>query len=392
MTEQIARLDIGCGDHCAPGYTPWDIRDGRSAEHLDGIADGSLDAIRASHVLEHIPYERTLDTLREWSRALRLGGTLDVAVPDFDRIMSDCMNGRATTYSVERVLMGGHTDANDVHMAIFNRHKLHEACAAAGFDYVEDWAGTPPECNAHPVSLNCRFVKRGRARFPLRPLPDVTAVATVPRLLWTENVQCTAAALGPLGIPMIRATGVFWGQCLQRILTDLCATQAKYALTIDYDSIFDAHDVVALWHLAEETNLDALCALQIGRDRESLLGTVDDGTGKPLSELPVARLGDQFWPVLFGHFGLTLIRLDSLRALPKPWFLGQPDADGEWNDQRVDDDVYFWRKARAAGWRIGTTPLVRIGHLQNVATWPGADLRPVFQFMPDFHKGGRPQW
>ena len=391
MANGIARLDIGCGEYCAAGYTPWDIRDGRSAEVLEGIPDASLDAIRASHVLEHVPYERTMATLSEWSRALRMGGTLDVAVPDFDKLVDDYRNG-IPNYNIERVLLGGHTDANDSHHAIFNRTKLVELCASVGLDYAEDWTGTPPQCNAHPASLNCRFVKRGRARFPLRPLPDVVAVSTVPRLLWTENIQAIGSALTPLGIPMRRATGVFWGQCLQRIMVEALDTRATYILAVDYDTIFDAHDVMALHHLMEKTKLDALCALQVGRDRDSLIGTIDDGTGNPLREMPRKRLAEDYWPVLFGHFGLTLIRLDALRKLPRPWFLGQPDANGEWSEQRVDDDVYFWRKARAAGWRVGTTPLVRVGHLQNLITWPGVDLEPVFQFCPAFHEKGRPQW
>jgi predicted SAM-dependent methyltransferase len=385
------RIDIGCGPKPADGFTAWEIKDGKRAESLEGIADGSLDAIRASHVLEHIPHAQTVDVLREWSRALRIGGALEVAVPDFDRIVNMYTSGSAAP--IEGYLMGGQIDEHDRHYAIFNRQKLTECAAAAGFDFDGEWTGDAGTCAALPVSLNLRFVKRGRMRFPLQPMPDVCAVMTVPRLLWTENIHCVSTALSTLQIPIVRSTGVFWGACLQRIMSDVIGQRKfKYVLAIDYDSIFDAHDIAALYRIAEEEKLDALCALQIGRDRDQLITALDDGTGKPLRELPVERLKELSWSVLFAHFGLTLIRTDRLAELPKPWFLGDPGEDGEWADKRVDEDVYFWRKARDVGWKIGMTPQVRIGHLQMVATWAGSDLQPVFQYMPDFHKNGRPQW
>ena len=386
------RLDIGSGPVPLEGWEAWDISQGRDARRLDGIADGSLDAIRASHVLEHVGYRETVDVLREWARALRIGGELFVAVPDFDRIVASYVNGDGSP--VEGYLMGGQTDEHDQHRAIFNRQKLTDALATAGFDVVGDWSGDPGRCSSLPVSLNLRAVKRGSSpRLPLVPMPDVHAVMSMPRLAWTENMNACFSAFGPLGIPFVRSTGVFWGQCLQRLFRQLSETpRFRYLLCVDYDTIFDAHDVVALRHIADANNLDVLCPLQIGRDRSELLAKIDDGQGGFVTNLDVQRLNDQHWPVLHGHFGLTLIRCDRLRELPLPWFLGQPGALGDWGDDRVDDDVYFWRKARAAGWRISTTPLVRVGHLQMVATWPGADLSPVHQFLPDFHTNGRPDW
>lgn len=384
------KLDIGCGTVCRAGYESWDAKDGRDARDLSGVANGELDAIHASHVLEHVPFRETLPVLREWSRALRIGGICEIAVPDFDKIVNSYASGNG---EIEAVLMGGHIDDHDVHHAIFNRQKLVELASMAGLDYVEDFIGVSGTCSAHPVSMNLRFIKRGRIRFPIRPIPDVSAVMTLPRLAWTENINQTFKALGPLGIPFVRATGVFWSQCLQRLFSDVVADPKNaYVLAIDFDSIYDSHDVIALRNIIEETGLDALCALQIGRDRDSIIGTIDDGNGGPVRELPASRLAELHWPVLFGHFGLTLIRAESLRKLPKPWFLGQPTPDGEWGEGRVDDDVYFWRAARAAGWRVSTTPQVRIGHLQMVSTWPGIDLSPIHQYLPDYHRNGPPTW
>jgi hypothetical protein len=246
------------------------------------------------------------------------------------------------------------------------------------------------------VSLNIRAVKRAAGvlrRAPVRPLPDMHAVMSMPRLAWTENMGCCYTALGPLHIPFVRSIGVFWGQCLQRLFQQIAeGGKHKYVLAIDYDTIFDAHDVCMLRDIADAHDLDILCPLQIGRDRNQLLAKIDDGMGLPVSELAVERLADDHWPVLHGHFGLTLIRCDRLREFPMPWFIGEAGAKGDWGNDRVDDDVYFWKKARAAGWKISTTPQVRVGHLQVVASWPDRNLNCVHQFMHDYHTNGKPDW
>jgi SAM-dependent methyltransferase len=51
---------------------------GYDGTHLP-FADGSVDTVFASHVLEHIPDSRT--AIREWYRTLRLGGFIVCAVP-----------------------------------------------------------------------------------------------------------------------------------------------------------------------------------------------------------------------------------------------------------------------------------------------------------------------
>jgi len=390
----ITKIDIGCMDRCTAGFEPWDIAQGRDARRLTGIPDGSLDVIKASHVLEHIPHTETMAVLREWGRALRIGGTLLVAVPDFDRIVDAYTKGVA--WPVESFLMGGHVDQHDAHHAIFNRQKLTDALAAAGFEVNGEWPGDADSCSLLPVSLNLRAVKRSAAalrRSPIRPLSDMHAVMSMPRLAWTENMGCCYTSLVPLQIPFVRAIGVFWGQCLQRLFHQIAdGGKHKYILAIDYDTIFDSHDVCMLRDIADAHDLDVLCPLQIGRDRDSLLAKIDDGKGGMVSELAVERLNDDHWPVLHGHFGLTLIRCDTLRKMAMPWFIGEPGAKGDWGLDRVDDDVYFWKKARAQGWKVSTTPQVRVGHLQMVATWPGRSLECVHQYMQDYHANGKPDW
>jgi len=91
------------------------------------------------------------------------------------------------------------------------------------------------------------------------------------------------------------------------------------------------------------------------------------------------------------HFGLTLLRTSAIKAMPKPWFLGIPDADGNWSDARVDDDIHFWQQWRKAGFGIFMAMRIPIGHIVESAIWPSEDLTPLHQNPRDFWKGGPPE-
>jgi hypothetical protein len=57
---------------------------------------------------------------------------------------------------------------------------------------------------------------------------------------------------------------------------------------------------------------------------------------------------------------------------------------------RTDPDIHFWKQFRAAGNRLGIAPQVAIGHAELKFTWPGRDLKPVYQSPSDYWgKGGR---
>ncbi len=383
----LKKLDIGCGAKCADGFSPWDIADGHDARALVGVEDGSLDAIRAIHVLEHIPYEETIGVLREWARALKRGGDLFVAVPDLDKLIASY---NASHPDFERVLLGGHTDEYDRHLAVFNREKMSEILSLAGFEIVGDFK-PEADCSSHWSSMNCHARKMGARRLPIVPMPDVCAAMSVPRVGWTDTYRCLLDSFYKLQIPCLQTTGVFWGQCLQRTMEQIVeAGKAKWILTVDYDSVFDAHDLVVMRTIAEQENLDILAPLQAKRESSELLAKIDDGNGEPVRELEVERLADLYLPCLHAHFGATLIRVDALKRLPKPWFLGTPSAEGKWDDARTDDDIHFWKQCTLAGFKMGITPRVRIGHLEVMIAWNDDRLNAVHQRVSEFNEKGRP--
>lgn len=74
-------------------YLPETVQLHRSdiCEFLARTSDDSFDLILFHHVLEHIPRENTIALLREFRRCLRVGGRLNVKVPNAGYLMNGTM-------------------------------------------------------------------------------------------------------------------------------------------------------------------------------------------------------------------------------------------------------------------------------------------------------------
>jgi predicted SAM-dependent methyltransferase len=84
----MTSIEIGGGTLVQPGWVNLDSRNGhgewrRMAQDTPWpAADNSVDAIRASHVMEHIPAgQERIDVMNEAHRVLRPGGVFEIIVP-----------------------------------------------------------------------------------------------------------------------------------------------------------------------------------------------------------------------------------------------------------------------------------------------------------------------
>jgi SAM-dependent methyltransferase len=163
MTD-LRCLEIGPGD-CPidPGWDTVDSKIARIGRGTDGYkqypfggwgyelipaARGTYDLVYASHVLEHVPWYKTVNALKDVWRILKPGGTIEVWVPNFwylvqcyqERICGDrwkkhnrrrdpmlWLNGRLFTY--------GPGDDN-WHRACFDGGHLANCLQQAGFTDV----------------------------------------------------------------------------------------------------------------------------------------------------------------------------------------------------------------------------------------------------------------
>ena len=190
----------------------------------------------------------------------------------------------------------------------------------------------------------------------------VAAVMTAPRYEAVSARNNIQKALSVHNIPLNISGGVFYGQCMQRMLSRLLeAGQVEYALTIDFDSFFSAAHINRLLSLmAQVPGADAMTGIQAKRGVGTILGTRGKDEAVEWNGRPIK--------VHSAHFGLTVIKLDALAKVPKPWFVSVPDANGEWTDERTDDDVYFWQQWEAAGNSLYLDPGCRIGHMEELVT------------------------
>jgi predicted SAM-dependent methyltransferase len=86
-------LHLGCGKRFLPGFVHIDLADFPHIDHrhdirtLPMIKDGTVDLIYTSHALAYFDRIEVQQVLREWHRVLRRGGTLRIAVPDFEALV-----------------------------------------------------------------------------------------------------------------------------------------------------------------------------------------------------------------------------------------------------------------------------------------------------------------
>lgn len=380
------RLNLGAGRAPIEGYINLDRKMGQEAYPLD-YPDNSVDEIRASHLLEHFGHQQTVHVVTDWARALKPGGLMKLAVPDFDYIATQYIGG-TTGEPLESFVMGGQEDNADIHLAIFNRDKLHAVMQTAGLVDIQPWKPDVRDCSSLPVSLN---LQGSKPRVPPKPL-KVGAVMSAPRLGFMDNFFCVFEALLPLKVYLRKTTGAYWGQCLERAMEMAIADGVEAILTLDYDTIFSKQHVAQLiYQMATHPEVDAVTSLQPNRSRPVPLMTIRDSeTGGNTCELPREAFDPDLLKIQTGHFGLTLLRVSSLLKMPHPWFIPEPDPDGNWGEARKDEDINFWRKWEAAGNSLYVANRVPVGHAELIIKWLSTDFTIINQLPSEFAETGPP--
>lgn len=152
----MTKLHLGCG--WRNFGDEWVHIDGGDYEHLDHdditnlpYEDESVDLIYASHVLEYFDREEVLDILSEWTRVLKKGGVLRIAVPDFESMAIMYVMNKNTLNKVElRSFLGplyGKMQMGDqtiYHKTTYDFDELSSILKSVGIESVTryDWRQT----------------------------------------------------------------------------------------------------------------------------------------------------------------------------------------------------------------------------------------------------------
>lgn len=147
---QGKKLNLGCGNKAMPGYTNVDIFSGPIVNEIFQIddipyTDGSIGAIHSEHALEHVPFRRVENTLKEWSRVLMPQGELLLKIPDFGECCKSYVNAKtkfdrwwykATVYGIQES-QAGEPDEAQIHKSGFSQDEIGEVLER--FDFVVDY-------------------------------------------------------------------------------------------------------------------------------------------------------------------------------------------------------------------------------------------------------------
>lgn len=370
------KLNIGAGETVIDGFTPIDRKLGTEAFPLP-YPDGSVDEIRASHILEHFTFADAQTALKEWSRVLKPGGRIRLAVPDLEAA------SKADPDEWPFIVMGGQTGPDDIHRSAWNESRLRAHMEHFGLQKIKRWESPNTDTAAHPCSLNLEGVKALPDAQPKGVTVKVRAYLTLPRYESVAARGFIEHALRPHKLELTTTQGVFWGQCMQRMFQDAVDKGIDWILSLDSDSLFTGKQLGDLMQImASNPHIDALAALQCRRGAKYPLLTSGSGVqdehveidGKPIK-------------VTTAHFGLTLIRVESLKKVAKPWFYAEPSAAGNWDDDKLDDDIWFWHQWRKAGKTIYVAPSISIGHIEETVAVFDSDLQGKHIYVHEWQKG-----
>jgi predicted SAM-dependent methyltransferase len=161
-------LHLGCGDINHPQFINIDGRPAPHVHYVRSLANLSLfknetvDLIYASHCLEHFPHTQVAEILQEWSRVLKPGGILRLAVPDFDSLVTLYQDYGNDVNLIMNPLMGGQDYRYNFHRIAFNQSSLTKLLIEVGFHNIQPWQPYLTELTQIDDHSSCQFQADGK--------------------------------------------------------------------------------------------------------------------------------------------------------------------------------------------------------------------------------------
>jgi len=136
----LMKLNIGCSSRYLHGYINIDIQGDTADLIIDAknlpFEDCTVDEIYSSHLLEHFGRHEFSHILKEWSRVLKKGGYIYIAVPDIDSAIRHYVE-HGDLKVLYGQFWGGQKDEYDHHKFGYTFKTMSEYLHDAGFENVE---------------------------------------------------------------------------------------------------------------------------------------------------------------------------------------------------------------------------------------------------------------
>lgn len=156
------RLNLGCGQLSAIGYTNIDIAPGKGVDKVADIrkldyADNSVDEILLYHVIEHFTYDDAIAMLKSYHRMLKPGGAIVIEAPDVFKAVKNRPNNQM------EAIIGIFGDINEIRKGRGPMQHL--------------WGWTSELMQSALKNIGFRIAKAGDGRSHDRPWRDFRVVA-----------------------------------------------------------------------------------------------------------------------------------------------------------------------------------------------------------------------
>ena len=140
MEELI--LNLGCGSDIRPNMTNVDIRDLPGVNKIADIRelpfpDSCTKLIFLEDVLEQFTLNDAIIVLKECFRVLRLGGQLNIKVPDLISLTEKVVSDEITPFVYQEFIYGGQDYPENFHKSGYTPQFLSGICFTVGFKRVD---------------------------------------------------------------------------------------------------------------------------------------------------------------------------------------------------------------------------------------------------------------
>jgi predicted SAM-dependent methyltransferase len=148
------KLYLGSHSYKPEGYLTVDIDGSHNPDIVADVTDMSViesntvDEICASHILEHLPWPLSYKALGEWTRILRPGGRLRVAVPDLAALGAMLAEGHNAWTATALIYGVGRLETQlEAHQFGYTRGMLIAILRSLGFANFDWWKHDMPDAS-----------------------------------------------------------------------------------------------------------------------------------------------------------------------------------------------------------------------------------------------------
>jgi len=156
---------------------------------------------------------------------------------------------------------------------------------------------------------------------------------------------------------------------IEYILKSEYLSKFKYVLTIEEDNMPPADGLLRLYENMDK--YDVVGGLYWGKGKEGFPMIFGNPEEDPMDVKPQTPIAGELQECNAMGMGFNLFKLDMFRQMEGPWFKTLEGEDENGMDQKVTQDIYFYRKAAKEGFKIACDNRVLVGHfdVKNDKVW-----------------------